>query len=203
MSVQEGTILRVVASLLFPDDVIMQNVFHISLTTIVGGGDEEDVVDDLVEWIDDIYAELVSEIATAIDGDEIKVYEYDAADDDFDEIGSGVMTLAAAGGTEMMPHGVAFMQTYKTLDPDIDGRKYWGGFVEASHIDGDWWSGTLANGVDVANIVINTVTGGTTGNSYQPIVWSPTQKIGQAYSGTVIHNAVVAYQRRRKPGVGI
>ena len=203
MAISNGDILRVVASLVFPDDVIMQNVFHLVATTIVGDGDEADITDDLEEYINDIYNEFEDQMHNDIAGDEIKVYEYDTVHDDWDEIGTGVVNLNPTGGTNYMPHGTAFQQNFFTLDPDVQGRKYWGGFTEQVFSDGDWGASLLAAGVDTAANVINTHVGTATGSTFQPVVWSPTQGDAKVYSGVVASNAIVSYQRRRKPGVGI
>jgi hypothetical protein len=203
MAINEGDILRIVASLVFPDDVIMQNVFHMVATTIVGDGNEEDITEDAVGYIDDIYEEHEANIDDTIDGDEIKVYVWDSVDQDWDEIGTGLMTITAAAVGDAMPHGCALLQTFFTSDPDVQGRKYWGGFGEGNHADGDWSGTVLANIVLAAADVITTVTGVTTGSTFQPAVWSPKNENAFLYSGVVVTNSVVAYQRRRKPGVGI
>lgn len=203
MAINDGDILRIVASLVFPDDVIAQNVFHIVATSIVGDGDDEDTVTDLEEYTNDIYNELEDQMGTAMAGDEIKFYVFDAVHDDWDEIGTGVLNLNASGGTNLMPHGTALLQSFFTLDPDVQGKKYWCGFTEQVHTDGDWVGSLLTAMVDAATALVNTFTATVSGSQYQPVVWSPTQGVAEVYSGTVVTNAVVAYQRRRKPGVGI
>lgn len=203
MSILEGTILRVVASLVFPDDVIMQNVFHIVLTNIVGSGDEDDVTTDLEEYAQLIYDELEGSMSDQMAGSEIKCYEYDSIDDDWDEIGTGALVIVGGGSADFMPHGTALLQLFYTLDPDVQGRKFWGGLTESSHADGDWTAGVIASAVLAAAEIVGTFVGTGTGNSYQPGVWSPTNGLMVVYSGVVATPAVVAYQRRRKPGVGI
>lgn len=175
MAINNGDILRVVASLVFPDDVIMQNVFHIVATTIVGDGAEEDITLDLVGYLDAIYAEHDANIADTVAGDEIKAYIRDTVDDDWDEIGTGSLTLVAADVNEMLPHGIALMQTFYTIDPDVQGRKYWGGFTENSQDAGNWEGALLTNIVLSAAEVIGTYVGTETGSTFQPIVWSPTR----------------------------
>lgn len=203
MAIINGDVLRVVASLLFPDDVIMQNVFHLVATTVVGGGDEDDITLDLVGYVDALYANHDQNIEINMSGDEVKGYVRDTIDDDWDEIGTGALGITTGAASPYMPHGCALLQTFFTTDPDVQGRKFWGGFTEANHDDGDW-DGTLLTAIVLtAADVVTTYTGTETGSTFQPVVWSPTNNNAYAYSGTVATNPIVAYQRRRKPGVGI
>lgn len=203
MTISEGDILRIVPSLLFPDDVIMQNVFHLVLTTINGTGDEADVTVDAAEYVQDIYDEFLANYVAEIDGDVIKVYVYDSIDDDFDEIGNDLLVIGGSAATEMLPHGVALMQSFFTTDPDVQGRKYWGGFPEGNQEAGSWIGNVLTSAVAAAAALVGTFTASVGGNVYQPVVWSPTKTSALGYSGVVDTNTIVNYQRRRRPGVGI
>lgn len=203
MAISQGDILRIVASLVFPDDVIMQNVFHMAVSTLVGTGDEADITDDAVGYVDKIYANHDAQMDHEITGDEVKVYEYDAVDADWDEIGTGALTVTTASTADYLPHGVALLQTFYTLEPDVQGRKFWGGFGEGNQADGSWTGTVLTQIVLTAADVVTTYIGTETGSTYQPIVWSPTRGTGYAYSGVVTTNTICSYQRRRKPGVGI
>lgn len=203
MAISEGDIIRIVPTLLFPDDVVMQNVFHFVLTTIVGDGDEATVTADAEEYVQDIFDNFFANYVAEIDGDLIKVYVYDSVGDDFDEIGTGALTITGTAATEMLPHGVALMQSFFTTDPDVQGRKYWGGFPEGNQQTGSWIGNVLTNAVAAAADVVGTFTASIGGNIYQPVVWSPTKRSALAYSGVVDTNTIVNYQRRRRPGVGI
>jgi hypothetical protein len=203
MAISNGDVLKIVASLVYPDDVIMMNVFHVVATTIVGDGAEDDVVLDLAQYAFNIYNELAASVGEDMDDDILKMYVYDSIDEDFDEIGSSLWSLGATQTGELLPHGVALMQTFYTIDPDVQGRKYWGGFTELDQVDGSWASQILANAVLAADEIVGTYVGVETGSTYQPVVWSPTQLNAFLYSGVVISNSIVNYQRRRRPGVGI
>jgi len=203
MAISDGTILRVVASLLFPDSVIAQNVFHLVATDLSGGNDEDDVVADMEEYIDDIYANLVSQMADTITAGEIKVYEYDSVDDDFDEVGTGAGSFAPSAADQMLPHGCALVQNFYTIDPDVQGRKFWGGIHEGGQNAGNFSSTPMNAAIAAAADVIATFVSTALSNQYTPVVWSPTGKVAKTYSGTVGTNAIVGYQRRRKAGVGI
>jgi hypothetical protein len=201
MAISDGTVLRVVASILFPDDVVMQNVFALVATTMLDT-DEETVVEDMEEYIEDVYDEPDGYAPSAMTGDELKVYEYDSGDEDFDEVGTGI-TAYTGGASEISPHGLCLVQNFYTTDPDVQGRKFYGGFDPTHLVDGDWSSALLAAAITSAAAVVNTFVATVSGNTYQPVVWSPTNLTAYPYSATVVTNAVPGYQRRRKPGVGI
>jgi hypothetical protein len=201
-SITEGTVLRVVASLLFPDDVIAQNVFHLVATTVVDG-DPENVVTDMTEYLDAIYAHVDGQMQQDMASDEMKVYEYDSVDEDFDEVGTGTFTLVPQLNTGLLPHGVAVLQNFYTLDPDVQGRKFWPGADEFMLNDAEWSPAAIADFVLAAVDVVTQLVAAETGNTYTPVVWSPTRGNAYAYSGVVNTPTVPAYQRRRKPGVGI
>jgi len=129
-SVTEGTVLRIVAVMLFPDDTIMQNVFHAVLTTVVGDNDSLDIVEDMVDYIEKVYTDIGAGIDADVSTSEVIVYEYDSIDDDFDEVGRDVWVLPTGVTGTMMPHGVAALLNLYTTDPDVSGKKYFGGLTE-------------------------------------------------------------------------
>lgn len=202
-AITEGTILRIVAVMLFPDSVVLQNVFCTVLTTVVGDNDSTDIVEDMVEYIEDIYTELTDAMDEDVDPSEVIVYEYDAVDDDFDEVGSDVFSIGAGTAGTLLPHGVAALVNFNTTDPDIQGKKYFGGLIEEVWIQSEWNAATLADLALAGAAIVGTFTATITGNIYQPAVWSPTNTVAVPYSGTILVPTAAAYQRRRKPGVGV
>jgi hypothetical protein len=89
----------------------------------------------------------------------------------------------------------------KTSNTDVTGRKFIPGIGEINATDNDLTSGALARSVLYAVawatqfIDANSVT-------FTPGVWSMTKLNFFLATGTVIANAILGYQRRRKPGVG-
>lgn len=202
MSITSGTVLRVVAQMLFPDSSVMQNVFNVVVTDLVTSDEEADVVIDIITWVEAMYDHLNAYIDSGVDADEVFVYEYDAIDDDWDEVGTDVWadSFAAVGG--MSPHGVACLVLGRTIDPDVQGKKFIGGIQETS-IAGSALAGLLITALANFGVEWFTPFAGTeTGGTFAPVVWSPTGTVAKLMTGTSV-NGVAAYQRRRKPGVGI
>lgn len=203
MSLTIGDILKVVAVLQWTDGDIAQNVFTSVITGSGGPFDESDVVDDMLDWVEAMYLNIVDRVSDELDGSEVRVYVYDSVDEDYDEVGSAVWTFNPTDVNSQSPRGVAGLLNCKTSDPDVNGKKYLPGSTEAGVDEGLWSTAEL---VDYAAFAVDWVTGfvgATSGASFFPGVWSPTNLAYYSMSGTVIIPTIPAYQRRRKQGVGI
>lgn len=203
MTITAGDILRVVAIYAWTDGNIMQNVFN---AVVTGGGspwDDVDIVGDALDWLDTMYATISVDISDAVDGAEVRVYKYDAIDDDWDEVGSDDWTWNPSNGSDRTPTGVAALINCKTTDPDVNGKKYIGGYTEGSPVNGIWDTTTLTRLALWGAEWVQGFTGAVSGASWAPGVWSPTSTLFVAMSGAVLIPTIPAYQRRRKVGVGI
>lgn len=203
MAVADGAILRIVASLLFPDSVIAQNVFYAVFADTGTSDDEQDVVDDLADWVDAMYTDIAQFILATIDPSGIKVYNYDSGDDDWDEVGDAALTFTPIGSGEMVPHGVAQVVHAKTTNPDIQATKFLGGLPEGNKSASTPTAPALAAYGNFNDTWVTPFVGTATGADFAPGVWSPTRTNFFLFSGTTVVNGVLGYQRRRKPGVGI
>ena len=203
MSILAGDILRVVATLVWLDGNLNQNVFN---AVVTGGGSpfaDADIVDDAVTWVGDMYAHLVTLMSDEVDGSQVQVYVYDSGDDDWDEVGTDPWVYDPSSVSDQLPRGVAALINANTLDPDVQGKKYIGGMVEGNIADGLWESGLVtALGLFAAEWLAG-FTGGTSGATWAPGIWSPTGTNFHASNGAFITPTIPAYQRRRKRGVGI
>lgn len=203
MAVPDGTILRVVASLLFPESVIAQNIFYAVFADTGGSDDDDDVISDLADWIEAIYDELAAEIQLDVQLTDIKVYFYDAGDDDWDELGADVLSDSFTGADEMLPHGVAAIQHAKTTNPDVQASKYWGGLDEGAQNKSILSANTITALTAAGLEWVTAFVGAATGADFGPGVWSPTKVNFFLFNGVYVTNGYMGYQRRRKPGVGI
>lgn len=203
MSIPDGAILRIVLSLLFPDSAIAQNVFYTVFTDTGTSDDDDDVLTDLETWIETIYANLNAAVDSGISMAGMKVYIYDASDPDWDEVGVAFPTDGFSGAGDAMPNGVAALSHATTTNPDVTGAKYWGGNTDTSTVENDYTAGSLAAYQNACDDWVTNFVGAVTGADFGPGVWSPTKTNFFLFNGVYSTNAQVAYQRRRKPGVGI
>jgi hypothetical protein len=203
MAVADGAILRIVASLIFPESVIAQNVFYAVFADTGGSDAEEDVLTDLATYIEAVYTTMTARVDDIISVTGIKVYNYDALDDDWDEVGDEVLNYDFEGSGDMCAHGVAGLVHAKTTDPDVQAAKYIGGILDAQMIEGTWVTGTVEDMADFAAEWSTPFVGIASGADFAPGVWSVVNKNFFLFSGVEVVNVIPAYQRRRKPGVGI
>lgn len=203
MGLDVGTILKLVTVIQWLDGDIMQNVFNATIAGSGGPYDEVDVVADMLEWAEDLYANLTTFLSDECDGSEIRVYEYDPVDDDWDEVGSDAWVWNPSESGEQLPRGVAGLINAKSFDPDVSGKKYIGGMTETYTDDGLVGTGMLAALAAFAVDWYTPFTGSTSSADFQPVIWSPTHITPYILTGTVIIPTIPAYQRRRKQGVGI
>lgn len=203
MSITDGTVLRIVANMLWTDGNVNQNIYNAVMTGAGAPWDEQDVLDDMEDWLDNMYANFSAYCAPDIDGNSVHVYEYDSVDDDWDEIGVNDWTWSPTAGTTELPRGVAGLVRLWTTDPDVQGKKYVPGFVEGNLVDGLWSAGPiaalLAYGLDWATPFVGAATGGT----ITPGIWSVASTLFVAAVDHYATSTIPAYQRRRKRNVGI
>ena len=203
MSISVGTILKVVTVLNWVDGNIAQNVFGAVVSGTGGPYDEADVVADMLDWVDAMYAELTARISEDITGSEIRVYEYDSVDDDYDEIGSTAWVWEPSSLADYLPSGIALLVNCKTTDPDVNGKKYMAGATDTDCVGGALISAITQDLALFATEWVTQFTGALSGALFTPGVWSPTRTNFFAMSGDVLIPTIPAYQRRRKAGVGI
>jgi hypothetical protein len=203
MSITDGTVLRVVASLLWTDGNVNQNVFN---AVVTGGSppyDDQDIVDDAEAWLDNMWDNIAPNLSDEIDGNSVIVYKYDSVHDDWDEVGSQSWTMDGQASAEQLPRGVAGLTRAWTTDPDVQGKKYISGLTENSVTDGLFDSGVITALLAFAADWILPFVGSASGATFTPGVWSVVQTVFKAAIDHIATSTIPAYQRRRKRNVGI
>lgn len=203
MSITVGDVLRIVVTMVWLDGDLAQNIFNAVIAGTGGPFDDGDIVDDAVDWAQTMFANLTTFQSDEIDGSQVQVYIYDPVDDDWDEVGSASFPYNPTGAADQMPRGVAGLINAKTLDPDVSGKKYVAALMENNADHGLWSAGLITGLANFAADWTGLFTGGTSGASWVPGVWSQKQTNLRAMTGDVIIPSIPAYQRRRKQGVGV
>lgn len=203
MSVADDAILRIVASALWTDGNVNQNVFN---AVISGGGgpySDSDVADDAEDWLDDMFANLTSGQSDEIDGNEVVVYKWDAGGGDWDEVASQSWSWNPTNTGDQLPRGVAPLVRLWTEDPDVQGKKYLFGTCEGNSTDGLLTSAFLIDMLAFAADWYLPFVGSATGATFTPGIWSVVGSLFVAGVDHIAASAIPAYQRRRKRNVGI
>lgn len=203
MSVTTGDILKIVASMLWTDGNVVQNVYNAKITGAGGPWDDGDIVDDAEAWLDNMYANMTSNTSDELDGNEVLVYKYDVSGADWDEVGSQSWTWNPSNVNEELPRAVSGLVRLWTEDPDVQGKKYLPGLVETGATSGLWDSGIITALLALAADWYTPFTGGTSGATWTPGIWSVVGLLFQAAVDHFATTTIPAYQRRRKRNVGI
>jgi len=178
--------------------VTVQNVYYMEVETTGGVGDE-DVLDDLGEFLEDGYTEMLAIMPNNVSFTEYKVTNVDADV----EIGiSGWPTFTVGGGSgDMLPEGLAGLVRYRTGDVGHEGRKFIGPLGEVNQTDGQLAAATVTALGDFGDETAYLYTA-TSGNQYQNKILDRTTAETRPTT-EVVASSTPAYQRRRKPGRGI
>lgn len=177
------------------------NVYYFR-TDFAAPQDEDAVLDAVEEWVQDLYSNLIPQVVSGVTMGLLTLYQYDVVGIEWDLVGTRTPTVAFTAAGDMFPHGVACMsRAYTQLSRTI-GRKYLAGLDENTATDGAWTVGCLAAVADFntqwatsKQIIIN--------NDLLPGVWTTRLSYVVLLTGTFVVLADAAYQRRRRPGVGI
>lgn len=203
MTVVDTDILRVVASMLWTDGNVNQNVFNCIVSGGVGPYDDQDVADDMEDWLDNMYLNLTTFCSDQLDGNEVIIYKYDSGDLDWDEVSSQAWTWDPSVASDQLPRGVAGLVRLWTTDADVQGKKYLPGLGESTSTDGLFTAGALVAFLAFGADWFTPFVGSATGATFTPGVWSVAKVLFLAGVNHIAASAIPAYQRRRKRNVGI
>lgn len=203
MSIAEGAILKIASSLLLQDTQTAINVFWVELLDSVGSGplDEDDIVAAAANWIDQLFANVEDSISDNDEGTLVEVWTVDEPTGVLTPIGDDALTWNGANVDDALPNGCAAICSMKTTSTKATGRKFIPGFAETLALDNN------LIGIGITDLVLFSVDWATNyvdanDVEFNPGVYSPTQADFFPATGVVISNAIIGYQRRRKPGVG-
>lgn len=203
MAVIDTDVLRVVASMLWTDGNVNQNVYNCIVSGGVGPYDDQDVADDMEDWLDNMYANITDFASDELDGNEVIIYKYDGVDDDWDEVSSQAWTWDPTNPADQLPRAVAALVRLWTTDPDVQGKKYLPGATEGTVEDGLFGVLNLAKFLALAADWYTPFVGAASGATFTPGIWSVVEKLFFAAVNHLAASAIPAYQRRRKRNVGI
>lgn len=203
MSIVTGDILKIVASMLWTDGNVNQNVYNAVVTGGGGPWTDSDIVDDAEAWLDNLYLNMTTYCSDEIDGNEVLVYKWDSVGQDWDEVGSQSWTWNPTAATQQLPRGVAALLRLWTDDPDVQGKKYIPAITEGHLTDGLFDAGLITNLLAMAADWYLPFAGATSAATWTPGVWSVVGKVLEAAVDHFATSTIPAYQRRRKRNVGI
>jgi len=192
-----GDILRIVADMSVGVGVTIENVYHVKVNS-AGGVSDAQALDDMGDYLEDIYSEINGHMTDSLEYDSYKVTNITA---DVELGAQGWPTLTAGLSTaDQVADGIAGVASFRTSTPGHQGRKFWGPFSEYDIDSGRLTSPTVADIQDAAVATGSPFTGGG-GQSYIPVIYDRENNVGREVTEAYGDNRP-GYQRRRKPGVG-
>lgn len=203
MAVTDGDILRIVASMLWGDGNINQNVFNAKVTGGSSPYADADILDDAEDWLDNMYANLTTQVSNNLDGNEVVVYVYDNVGQDWDEVSSQAWGWLPTGSGDYLPRAVAALVRLWTTDADVQGKKYVPGMLESTLVSGLWNSTLITALLAFAADWYIPFVGSASGATFTPGIWSVANLVFKAGIDHVATSTIPAYQRRRKRNIGI
>jgi len=196
-----GEVLRVALHYTMPEAGDCMNVFHFAITGSVA--DDADVDAAATEWATSIWGArwaLLAGSAASLSHADFDIINTDGTV--ARNIGSAILNIAGTVGGDVLPAAAAaYILAYTTV-PKARGSKYVPGITEADSVAGALSVGALADMALLLGHFLSPYTAGV-GITLSPGVLSLTLAtfIPFIMSGAI--DTVVAYQRRRKEGVGI
>lgn len=197
MGINAGDVLRVTAKCLL-DEQSIQNVFYCLVTT--AWPDLGQALDDIQSILSDGYALIKEKQTDHLTSDHIGVHNI-TQDETYGEI---IWTEDYPGGTddtsEYLPGPVCALGRVGTWKPRVQGRKFLAGFTETNLADGKWGGGVISDVGDFMEWFYLTTHGA--GDAVCDFgLYNP--DLDEFNLGhTIFSDAVPAYQRRRRIGVG-
>lgn len=206
MTLAVGDILEIVATWDTPLASVAQNVWHYEMVSGAGADEADFLVGVKSNW-DIAFNALDEDIHEDFAAILLEGFVRDAVLHQWDGIGQIAQTgVVGLNLGDFEPHGVAALGTVLTDTLRRQGRTFLPGINDAAIVDGILvaaFEAKLATYMLAFDAPI-TVTGGVFNwCTYNVDALSPLFETAALASGTIIAKSLPAYQRRRKPGVGL
>lgn len=201
MTIAGGAALKIAQEINMPESVVAMNIFYMD-ADFTGPQAESAVLTACRLWIEDVYDTVEAIMSDELTLGSMTLYQYNSITDQWDNKGSRSPTGAGTSTTSMLPHGVCGMVRGYSVNPRSIARKYLPGMPEDRSADGAW-DGTALAALAAFGVAWATEAVFDTTEKLTPSVWSVKDTTLYALSGTEVVLAHPAYQRRRRPGVGM
>ncbi len=200
MAVVDGDIVRATGTFTLGRGSAMQSVLHFEYS---GAGDSDDEVgDEISAHFTSMYTNVEPRMDELTLSEVVNCWKWDTVLNQWDGIYQEpwLFIIGALVG-QQLPNGAAALVRLFTALPRRQGRKFIGGISDSQYLDTGWDALMLA---DMALFVADAVAVVTTLNgSLQPGLFNILLESFIPFKNEGAINVFAAYQRRRRPGVGI
>ncbi len=206
MSIGVTDVLRVIVTWDMPQSTVAKIVYHYLVTTGTTATEAEFIAA-AIALFETAWALIDDRVADNVTGSTMAIQKYDFVNHQWDGIEEDVLEASdGISAAQMLSHGDAGLIKILTQSARRQCRKYLPGLTEDALTDGIL---SVATVVDLAlfgsALDANLLAGDITAlyGSFNTDVESVLYETFSQRLGTVIGEAVPAYQRRRRPGTGI
>ena len=200
--INDGDIFKFVLTWSIGGATIAQNTYHYLADTDDPNSTYQDVLVALVLLQTTTFGTIDQLIASNVEGTFAELLYMDPISKLFSTVASTPVTgmKGTATGTQL-PNGVAVLCKFFTDIGRSQGRKYLPGYNETDAKSNELGTGDSVPFLAWATGIITPIVVGL--STLSPGNFSTITKLVRLYTGIVAVNDLLAYQRRRKPGVGI
>ena len=204
MAVESGAKIKAVMEMVMADGSIVQNVYHYRLA---GGGTltEEEVVDEITDQLELMYAAVSVYIDQNITVNPTVVYEIEWNTEDkkwetLRVLGEKLLQWTPDGLEDPLPNQCAATVSAATERPKSRGRKFLPGWGDQSVTGGDLNAGSMGALAAYAALYVQTLIVDVAQSLIPGIPRSAAFAFLDFTAAAI--NSVIGTQRQRKPGVG-
>lgn len=172
------------------------------LITAGTGGDPDDLLGAMKTKWETAWAHIDAFVADEMQGGEWEMFQWDFALDQWDSVATLASTaMDGVGSAQMHAHGVGYLVRWATTPARYQGRNTIPGVMHGYMIDG-LWNTTITNAMTLWGTTMDDKVTYVTIDA-EPGTFNESTELFHVFNGTTFLNTIPAYQRRRKPGVGV
>lgn len=200
-TINTGDIIRLVLTFTMPSGTVSQNIYHYAVDALTDP-DSNNVINDFLGRLLTMYTHIEEQMSDQVVGNILDMYVRDTVNNEWTLVeAEQADVISGNSGFQMLPHGNAALVSALATNNRSYGKKYLPGFVEEAQTASIWTPQTLGDLALFAAGYADAFIGGS--GTYSAGLWSEKNLDFTPFIGGAIVNGLVAYQRRRKPGVGI
>src|SRR5512136_1431482 len=165
-----------------------------------GSAQDSEFMEDVADYLETIYAQLVDRQTNAYYYDEITGFNV-TQDRPLTPVEWPTLVAGTFSGPAQLPNQLALLAVARTEVNRRMGKKYWGGFTASDLTNGEWAVVLVEHGVlALAAYAVDSFVGHST--IFRPGVWDRVHSEFSKFTTATVY-ANPAVQRRRRQGEGI
>ncbi|AXH78816.1 MAG: hypothetical protein [Circular genetic element sp.] len=198
-----GNVFRTVAVINMPQSQVATLNKYIKADSTISSADYDELVTNVGLWYEDVFGRFDSEILAAVSLDVAEVYHVDDVTGEETILDDVDIDVTFSGSGDFTPHGAAVLISCQVFQ-DRGVLKWFIPGMMGARLDGVGnWDSVIATQGLLAVLDMLTAPDAVNGIDLDVGSWNSTTKTFKPVGSSGTVNLIPAYQRRRRPGVGI